>query len=545
MYGDIHDTLDADVFSVDAPWEYEGSVTIQLRTAGISSLASRLEIYDVDEQLLGTVSGGAMDNGHLTLSVDATINDEFFVKVTSASDDVWGVGGYALVVTFDEINQLPVTEIDQISGGTYRDFDDYDLRQLIGGDDRYARDHDNDDRFDSSVELRFTDDERFKLIASLDHPADVDIYEVEVEPGQSGQEVITVVVRPLDASELMPSVEVFGSRFQRLTSSVLANNMGTLVLQVSPAERFFVKVSAAENSSFRIGNYELEVALADTTISLAPMAEVVFDGNHAEQKLYVGKPQLFHLLGTADGPSDAPAIVQTKITSANGAIRYDLVTPAGQTRSGDGVLLMPGEYDVTFDLLTPNNEPPSTALEFTLRGAVISDPLAIDLVNPFDGPFDCANPGGGEFCDPHNTATSDPFAWGEISTTTISPTDVDAHTLATWIEADWWECYFSPGETGEVPTANADSYQLNSNAPLLVNTAEGLLSNDVDPEGNAIIAVFSRRTKSWNCRGRDRRFIRLLTQRRLCGCGPVCLQSVRLRRQLRDTDRLDRSLSVG
>ena len=47
----------------------------------------------------------------------------------------------------------------------------------------------------------------------------------------------------------------------------------------------------------------------------------------------------------------------------------------------------------------------------------------------------------------------------------------------------------SASATGFAPTANADSYAVDANTPLVVSTANGLLANDADPEGDAISAV--------------------------------------------------------
>lgn len=47
----------------------------------------------------------------------------------------------------------------------------------------------------------------------------------------------------------------------------------------------------------------------------------------------------------------------------------------------------------------------------------------------------------------------------------------------------------SASATGFAPTAGADSYAVDANTPLSVSAANGILANDVDPEGDAISAV--------------------------------------------------------
>ncbi len=488
VYGDIQNGTDHDYFSIEPPRSYTGGITVQLRTAGLSALAGRVDLYSVDGRSLATAQGDILEDTHVTLTVDATNEDEFFVRVSSDSGDVWNVGGYALVVSFDEINRFSPEDVDWITDGTYRKFDEYDLQQLIGGDDRFARDHDHDDRFDSSVELELRAHGKYELVASLDTADDVDMYRID-DGRHSNQDVITITVRPLDSEQLTPTIEVFDKRQGLLPTNLLANHDGTVVIQVANTDHPYVKVRSSENSSFVTGNYELEVALSDSFVTLDSVSELVFGGNHAEQKLYIAKPQLFHLLGTADGSTEDPAIVQTRIASEDGTSLYDLITPVGQSRSNDGILLMPGEYTVTYDLLTPSGEPPTDPVRFSLAGTALSDPLAIDLVDPIDRPFDCGSLVEGEFCYPDGTTSTDPFVWGNSATSTVAPTEPDAQTLGDWRDSDWWDWYWSPGEKGNAPVASPDSYVLHGMSELRVSAEEGLLSNDADPEDDDIVAL--------------------------------------------------------
>ena len=70
VYGDITDNADLDFFFIDPPVRYNGALTIDVRSEGISLLTPHLRVFDRSQQLLGealsTTVGGNTVSFHFT-----------------------------------------------------------------------------------------------------------------------------------------------------------------------------------------------------------------------------------------------------------------------------------------------------------------------------------------------------------------------------------------------------------------------------------------------------------------------------------------------
>ena len=515
LHGDISGPDDVDFFRLVVPETYTGPLSIQVRTQSFSSLRPIIEIYNVDQQLIGIVAKTAYDATDPTIEMNVSGSEKYYVKV-SGPDSVWGIGGYSIVASYTWRDVFSAEQINQLLTDEYRSFDQDDMAELITGADRFDDDSDAINDVLSSLELEFNEQGKYEIAASIDRPDDVDFYSVEPpklsDPTQT--HTITVVVNSRDLGGLIPKVTLLeqvdeadedtgesgGGELEPVTveipATVLANGGGLTILQwgnIPARTDLYLSVGAAENSLFSTGNYDLTIGFGGKRTILEPMVGGVLSSstNQSKHTLYVGRPQLFHFVMDARGSQlSTPSLIHTSIKTGGQEV-FDVVAPVGEIRSGNGVLLMPGEYQVTFTATTADRGPLVGDVGFTLQGTTISDPLAIEIDDPLQQPFLCPAPGGdGAFCYPGGDGTTtDPFYWDINATTTTQQLDIDALTLARWIEADWWNWYWSSDETGEVPIASPDSYQLNNNDPLSVDSSEGLLGNDVDPEDGAIVAI--------------------------------------------------------
>ena len=198
-----------------------------------------------------------------------------------------------------------------------------------------------------------------------------------------------------------------------------------------------------------------------------------------------------------ESATSTPTLLSTSIVAVgSNESLFELVMPVGTTRSNSGVLLMPGEYQVIVSAITSDGNPMESSVAYSLDGLVLSDPLAIELDDGAGQPFACPAAGGAlEFCYPGTTTgTTDPFVW-EGPTTTVETIDVDAGTISTWREADWWNWYWAAEGTGEPPVASPDNYQTSGQGVLSVGTENGLLSNDNDAEGDVLAVVLTSETR--------------------------------------------------
>ncbi|MCY2968170.1 MAG: matrixin family metalloprotease [Planctomycetota bacterium] len=90
-WGDINVSSDIDWYRVRSPQGYNGTVKIELRTAGISTLAGQISVYNSSGDLLGS--------GANSVSFQA-VSGSVYVRVKSATSGLSGFGTYALTSSY-------------------------------------------------------------------------------------------------------------------------------------------------------------------------------------------------------------------------------------------------------------------------------------------------------------------------------------------------------------------------------------------------------------------------------------------------------------
>src|SRR5262249_11125552 len=131
-YGDIGSNQDADVFAVKPPSNYNGPITFQLQSAGISLLTTKLTITDSQGNVLGQAQA-ASDFGD-TVSVhlnQQSVNATYYLKDEGATRDVSGIGSYGVTVTFDATNTVTASALDAVLRGPYQSLSPSDLSALL------------------------------------------------------------------------------------------------------------------------------------------------------------------------------------------------------------------------------------------------------------------------------------------------------------------------------------------------------------------------------------------------------------------------------
>ncbi len=98
LTGDLTTTTDADWYSFRLPAGGR-SFDVRLLTTGLSLLTARLTVVDASGREVGTAVATDPTSGDLRLTVNADAGGQYFLRVTSASSDVFGVGRYKLVVS--------------------------------------------------------------------------------------------------------------------------------------------------------------------------------------------------------------------------------------------------------------------------------------------------------------------------------------------------------------------------------------------------------------------------------------------------------------
>ena len=98
---DVTTTSDVDYFKVNAPVGTNGTFQVSVQSQGLSLLAPTLNVYNAQQQLVGSVSGSGQYGTTLTVTLNnVTAGQQFFVRVAGADTSAFGTGAYALVLNF-------------------------------------------------------------------------------------------------------------------------------------------------------------------------------------------------------------------------------------------------------------------------------------------------------------------------------------------------------------------------------------------------------------------------------------------------------------
>jgi hypothetical protein len=124
-------------------------------------------------------------------------------------------------------------------------------------------------------------------------------------------------------------------------------------------------------------------------------------------------------------------------------------------------------------------------LTYHILGDVISDPFAVDPVEPSDTEFLCPDLEG-MFCYPGGIISADPFLWLDFLDQLPAVPDLSGTELQSALLGDWWSWYWHQQGNNAPPLSRNDSYRTNPGTPLRVDATGGLLSNDYDPDSTAV-----------------------------------------------------------
>ena len=114
-------------------------MTIQLQTSGISFLEPRLQVFDQNFNLLGEAQSTS-DVGDIVSVHLPNVNpfQRYYIEVDSPAQNVFGIGRYALSVTFDGRSLVNPASLPAILRGPYDSLSAGDIAGLLGGSDRRA-----------------------------------------------------------------------------------------------------------------------------------------------------------------------------------------------------------------------------------------------------------------------------------------------------------------------------------------------------------------------------------------------------------------------
>jgi hypothetical protein len=421
VYGDIGSNQDADVYAVRPPSNYNGPMTFQLQSAGISLLTTKLTVMDASGNVLGSAQAGSDFGDMVTVHLSqSSSNATYYLKVEGATHDVFGIGSYGLAVTFDATNTITSSALNAVLLGPYQALSPNDINAIFvnPGGARLNNQNGGGGGGGSNTQLTpllgYAQNTHYETIASLASSSGVDTYSIASPSGSNGQTlVLTATVRAVDPNGVAPRIAILDGGQNVVSAQILANGDGVFTIQASnltSGGNYTLSISS-DGSTSGVGNYALDAVFSTTAANLSTFASGGVSAAAPQQSynLYVGETQLFQFLLSASG-SNAPAgsTVQMTIKDQNGNVVYSLTAAAGETVSTSALLLTPGAYTLSFTALAlPDGSMPTLA--YNLVGESFSDPIGAVVNDPTQTPVYTSPTTPGGFLYPNNVQTNSPF----------------------------------------------------------------------------------------------------------------------------------------
>jgi hypothetical protein len=351
LTADVTTNGDADVYSL-LNTTLLGNLQLRVKASGVSLLTPKVQVYDGWGRLLAsaTAAGPGQD---VTLNVPRTLlNLGYFVKVTGATGDVFGVGGYELTVTRTDGLVLPHLLTETLLDGTLLGAVSLDnlLAGPAGGVDADAR---------------------------LDSKADVDYYSVTVPVTTDASPRAMIVSVTNTSGRAHPDLAVLDALGRPVPFQVLANDGATLTIQVTQIARggaYYVRVSNPAGAD-ATGGYHLSVGFqtpVEVKYTRLVAARLSPSAPAATNTLTVTAARLFEFaLVSAAADSAATGGATLAVRDKSGKVVFTLSQDSGGTATG-AVYLAPGTYTVSVTA-------PAGSTDVWAGVRVVSDP-----VGPYD-----------------------------------------------------------------------------------------------------------------------------------------------------------------
>lgn len=393
-YGDITTNQDVDYYAVRPPSNYTGPITFLLQSSGISLLTTHLTVLDARGNILGQAQAASGLGDKVTVQLNrSSPNATYYIKVEGASHDVFGIGGYGLAVTFDAVNKVTPAALGNVLRGPYQTLGPNDINAIFLNPNGAFFDQDQKENDDAgsatqlTSSLGFAKNSHYETVASISNSTDVDFYRIQPPNTSNGQTlVLTATVRAVAPNGAAPQVTILDKDQHIVPAQIIANGNGVYSIQASNLKsggNYYLRVSS-NNATTGVGNYALTATFGGSTAQLTNFAGGSVGAATSQQSyhFYVAESQLFQFLLSAKAAA-APAgtTVNMTITDRNGKVVNSLIAPAGDTRSGPALFLSPGEYTLTFTLVTPAGAKVPT-VAYTLSGEALSDPIGPVIEDP-------------------------------------------------------------------------------------------------------------------------------------------------------------------
>lgn len=435
VYGDIQSGSDRDFFRLHSISDYSGPVTFRLQTQGISPALLRMTLHRGDSGSIEHTYGAAATWNILGDVATFTIPDvtwqsgtRYYAEIESDSADLFGIGRYALGVTFDDVVNPSYRDVrlPQVMRGRYdifREDADRVLAEIFERPDEtlYYVDGGTDDTADTALRLEaaqgFRENSRYEINATVESDRDRDFYLARSPRADQGKSVVlTTTLLSAELNPTLPLLLIHEGDGEPIYIGVdlLLNGNGTYVMQavgLLPETNYIIYLFPRAGDD---GNYSLILDFGEREAALdtytEPAGQLSESEPTADYAFYVGRSQFFQFVLNAGDLFDLQAgSVRMELFDKEGAPLYTLLADAGNAASNQALFLVPGEYLVRF--IKEGGDSPPSPMSYRLRGITLTDPIGPALGDSLLQPRYVCEDDPELFCYPGDILSQFSFLW--------------------------------------------------------------------------------------------------------------------------------------
>ncbi|MFT3882444.1 MAG: matrixin family metalloprotease [Gemmatales bacterium] len=375
LNGVIATTSDTDYYSFNAlPPLGITSLTVQLKTSGISQLLSRVSVYDANQNLIACQTAVDPANGDLVLSIGGVrLLDRYYIKVESSTSDVFSVGSYQMRISYG------LSPISGLLAPLYNVIDDLHVNDVLATATLLTAQPNpvGDDRFDYSYQ------------GSIRDSSDVDYYSIQ-SPSNAASKTLVALVWGIGTDSLNPELRIYDANGVGVPFQVIANSNSHFSLQiqqVAPNQTYYVKVlSRNSDGSSSTGSYFLGIDFSSAgSMALSQVGgnTLTPTANVDTASLLITHDRLMHFSLAAS--SDGQAEVEMSVFNAQGVLVLTMNAGANQPNVTQTLYLAAGQYSIRYTGRVLNNSP-VTNISYALSLIDLSDVIGTYGTTINEGP---------------------------------------------------------------------------------------------------------------------------------------------------------------
>jgi Matrixin len=399
--------LEADLSTVEDVDNYRYVATssagrwFRIRAAGLSLVNAKLEVLDATGQVIGTAQATGPLQNDVTVNIPALVTGAtYYLRVSSARSDVFGVGSYRLVA-------------DTTSNGTAAP----DTNALVDSEILA-----NNSVLSAVTIAHSTGPYDYSFRSSLASGSDVDYFRVHSPNGSISR--MTVTVAGVNREGFLPDLDLYSAAGMHLNAKIIAQTDSTVVMSVegvTPNTDYLIRVG---NTGMTTGNYDV---VADFRAALPKMMGAngtlnnTYRTTAATLNIWQSQTVQVNLLATLVNGFDFVGLA--RIYDSQNRVVFSLFSLTGLLSTGQ-VFLPRGVYKIQAQSLT------GATINFGLTLFGVTDPIGTAPTDPTGTPS-----GGGT--DPLPPPPDPTTTVGIIPTTTTTGTDpATGATVNTTIKVD-------------------------------------------------------------------------------------------------------------